>query len=137
MSYTAAPRRLPDVTNPTDAAFWEAASRHELYAQRCDKCGDIRYPAREVCPKCWSDQQAWVKSSETGELYSFVVYYRALDPSKKDDIPYVIGRVVTDDGVIFTVRLDVEPEDAVVGMRLRATWDDLTDTVTLLRFAAD
>jgi hypothetical protein len=132
----ATPQNLPDVTDPATAAFWEAAREHRLLAQSCDECGDLRYPVTEICPRCWSDSQSWVPIAPTGELYSYVVYHRALDPSMKDEIPYVVGRVLTDDGVVFTVRLDLEPDEARVGMRLVATWNDVTDAVTLLRFAA-
>jgi uncharacterized OB-fold protein len=128
------PPNLPDPNTPATAEFWDAARRHVLVAQKCNACGALRYPALPICSTCWSSDQSWTKIAPTGELYSFVVYHRALDPSKKDDIPYVIGRVVTDDGVIFTVRLDVAPEAAVVGMRVTASWDDVTDDITLLRF---
>lgn len=129
--------RLPDVTAPGTSGFWEALRRHELVAQRCATCGALRYPATDICPTCWSSDQAWVPIAETAELYSYVIYHRALDPAMKDEVPYVVGRVVTDDGVIFTVRLDVDPDDVRIGMRLRASWDDVTDEVTLLRFASD
>ncbi|MDX2520318.1 Zn-ribbon domain-containing OB-fold protein [Streptomyces scabiei] len=132
----ATPQNLPDVTDPATAAFWEAAREHRLLAQSCGACGDLRYPATEICPRCWSDSQSWVPIAPTGELYSYVVYHRALDPSMKDEIPYVVGRVLTDDGVVFTVRLDLEPDEARVGMRLVASWNDVTDAVSLLRFAA-
>jgi uncharacterized OB-fold protein len=130
------PRNLPDVTAPAMAPFWEAAQRHVLTAQRCQDCGDTRFPPLELCPACWSVNQAWVEIAPEGELWSFVVYHRALDPSKAQDLPYVVGRVVTDAGAIFTVRLDLEPEAATVGMRVKASWDDVTDEVTLLRFTA-
>jgi hypothetical protein len=88
----------------------------------------------EICPACWSSDQRWSEISTEGELYSYVVYHRALDPSKKDEIPYVIGRVLTDDGPVFNVRLDAAPDEVKVGMRLTASWDDASDDVTLLRF---
>jgi uncharacterized OB-fold protein len=132
---TSPPARLPDVTAPATAPFWEAARRHILVALKCNECGDVRYPATEICPQCWSSNQSWTEISPFGTLWSFVVYHRALDASKKDDVPYVVGRVVTDDGPIFTVRLDVAPGEARVDQRLRASWDDVTDEVTLLRFA--
>lgn len=133
---SAAAKNLPDVTEPNSAPFWDAARRHVLVAQKCQDCGDVRYPYLELCPKCWSTNQEWSEISPEGEVWSFVVYYRALDPATKDDIPYVIGRVVTDDGAIFNVRLDLAPEEAKVGMRVAATWDDVTDDVSLLRFAS-
>jgi len=133
MSTTA---NLPNVQDPRLAPFWEASRRHSLVAQKCNDCGYLRFPPVEVCAKCWSEDQSWAEISPEGTLWSYVVYHRALDASKKDDIPYVIGRVVTDDGVIFNVRLNVAPEDARVNMRVTAAWDDVTDEVTLLRFTA-
>jgi len=125
---------LPATDQPLTAPFWQAAKKHVLTAQKCLDCGDLRYPALEICPRCWSTNQDWVEISPNGTLWSYVVYHRALDPSKKNEIPYVVGRVQTDDGPVFTVRLDVTPEDAEVDMRLTASWDDADDEVTLVRF---
>ena len=127
---------LPATDVPLTAGFWEASKRHVLTAQKCLDCGYLRYPALEICPRCWSANQAWTEISPNGTLWSYIVYHRALDPSKKDEIPYVVGRVKTDDGPVFTVRLDVAPEDAKVDMRVTATWDEASDEVTLVRFAA-
>ena len=96
----------------------------------------MRYPALEICPSCWSDDQEWAEIEPTGEVYSYVVYHRALDPSTKDEIPYAIGRVVTDEGVIFSVRLDIPHGDISVGQRVTASWNDVTDEVSLLQFTA-
>lgn len=127
---------LPNIEAPATAPFWEASKRHVLVSQKCVDCGYLRYPPTEICPKCWSTNQVWAEISPNGTLWSYIVYHRALDPSKKDEIPYVVGRVVTDDGPIFTVRLDIAPGDAKVDQRVTATWDDVTDEVTLLRFTA-
>jgi uncharacterized OB-fold protein len=126
----------PDVTDPVSAPFWAAAKRRELVAQKCNDCGDLRYPATEICPRCWSDRQTWTSIRPDGELHSFVVYHRALDPAMRNEVPYTVGRVITDDGVIFTVRLDMEPGQPRVGMRVTASWHDVTDDLTLLRFEA-
>jgi len=133
---TTQPRNLPDVNAPSTAPFWEAARRHVLVAQKCNNCGDVRYPRLEICPQCWSSDQGWAEISPNGEVYSYVVYHRALDPTKEDEVPYVIGRVITDDGPIFNVRLDVPPHDARIGMRVTASWDDVTEDVSLLRFGS-
>lgn len=130
-------QNLPAVDDPITEGFWTASKEHVLTAQKCLECGDMRYPALELCPKCWSTNQTWEPIAPGAELYSFVVYRRALDPSTKDEIPYVVGRVKTDDGPLFTVRLEVAPEDAKVGMRLSPTWYQVNDEVTLLRFAAE
>lgn len=132
-----APKRLlPDVNEALSAPFYEAAKRHVLTVQKCNGCGDMRYPALEICPNCWSTDQEWQEIGPTGTVYSFVVYHRALDPSKKDEIPYVIGRVKTDAGPMFTVRLDVPREEAHVGMKVVASWEDVNEEVTLVRFTS-
>lgn len=133
---TTPPKALPDVNDPMTAPFWEGARNHVLKAQKCNNCGALRYPATEICPKCWSDDQEWAEIESTGELYSYVVYHRALDPSTKDEIPYAVGRVVTDDGVIFTVRLDIPIGDIAVGQRVTARWNDVTEDVSLLQFTS-
>jgi uncharacterized OB-fold protein len=127
-------RPLPDVTAPLTAPFYEAAKRHVLTVQKCNQCGQLRFPPLELCPNCWSTDQTWQEIEPTGTVWSYVVYHRALDPSKKDEIPYVVGRVKTDAGPVFTVRLDVPPGQARVGMPVVATWEDVNDEVTLLRF---
>jgi uncharacterized OB-fold protein len=132
---TASAANLPDIDAPLTAPFWEASRRQVLVAQRCEECGDLRFPALEICPKCWSSNQTWTEISPAGTLWSYVVYHRALDPSKKDQVPYVIGRVRSDDGPTYIVRIDVAPEDAEVNMRLKPSWDVISDEVTLLRFA--
>ena len=133
---TAPSRRLPDVHDPVMAPFWEASKRHVLVAQKCNNCGDKRFPPTEICRTCWSADQVWEEIEPTGTLWSYVVYHRALDPSRRDDVPYLIGRVSTDAGPIYTVELDISREDAKVGMQVTASWDDLTDEVTLLHFTA-
>ena len=40
---------LPRIDEET-RGFWEALARHELYLQRCRKCGTIRFYPRAVCP---------------------------------------------------------------------------------------
>lgn len=132
-----APKRLlPDVNEPLTAPFWEAAKRHVLVVQKCNDCGETRYPALELCSNCWSTDQGWQEIEPTGTVYSFVVYHRALDPSTKDEIPYVIGRVKTDAGPMFTVRLNVPREEAHVGMAVVAAWEEVNEDVTLLRFTS-
>ena len=49
---------LPATDLPLTAGFWEASKRHVLTAQKCLDCGYLRYPALEICPRCWSADQA-------------------------------------------------------------------------------
>jgi uncharacterized OB-fold protein len=116
------------------APFWEASKRHVVAVQECAACGDVRFPPLPICPKCWSDQQRWVEVEPFGTVWSYVVYHRALAPAFAQDVPYAIGRVKIDAGPIFTVRLDIAPTDIAVDMRVTATFEDVNDEVSLLRF---
>jgi uncharacterized OB-fold protein len=116
------------------AGFWAAAKEHKVAVQKCNDCGDMRFPSLPICPKCWSENQTWEEVEPIATLYSYVVYHRALDPSFSDDIPYAIGRVKSDAGPIFTVRVDVPLDELKVDMPLKASFKDVSDDVSLLQF---
>ena len=40
----------PDLNDAATAPYWEAAARHELVLPRCDACGLVFFPPRELCP---------------------------------------------------------------------------------------
>lgn len=128
------PRPMPDARDPLMSPFWDAARRHVLVIQRCAQCGQVRFPPLPICSNCWSDDQAWEETGQTGTLWSYVVYHRALHAAFADDIPYAIGRVKIDAGPIFTVRLDIPLHEIEVDMRLRASFNDLNDEISLLQF---
>lgn len=128
------PRPLPDSHDPLMAPFWEASKRHAVSVQRCNSCGELRFPPLPICSNCWSEDQTWQEVEPLGSLWSYVVYHRALDSAFADDIPYAIGRVKIDAGPTFTVRLDVPLDDIEVGMPLRASFNDVSDEISLLQF---
>ena len=51
--------------------WWEALQRHELYIQKCGKCGDVRYYPRALCTNCMSSDTQWIKCSGRGKVYTF------------------------------------------------------------------
>jgi uncharacterized OB-fold protein len=51
--------------------WWEALQRHELYIQKCGKCGDLRYYPRALCTNCMSPETQWIKCSGRGKVYTF------------------------------------------------------------------
>ncbi len=128
-------RPLPVVTDYTKP-FWEAASRGELLVQRCRKCGfHIWYP-RPSCPRCGSLELEWAKSSGLGTVYSYTVIRRVVanSPDFQRDIPFVVAEVDLDEGVRLYGRLDVKPEDARTGMRVRVEFEKVTPDIALYKF---
>jgi uncharacterized protein len=133
---SARPRPVPDVHEALMVPFWEAAQRHTLVVQKCNSCGEMRFPPLPICSNCWSEDQAWQEVEPTGTLWSYVVYHRALEPAFADDIPYAVGRVKIDAGPLFTVRLDIPLDQINVDMPVKASYKDINREVTLLQFTS-
>lgn len=88
---------------------------------RCENCGRFHFYPRPVCPHCYGARIAWAEASGRGEVYSHSTVHRAPSPAFKDDVPYVIAIVKTDEGPHLLSRVvGVAPETVHIGMRLRA-----------------
>lgn len=119
----------------TSRPFWAGTQAHELRLQRCRDCGKHIFYPRPICPFCLSEHLEWVTASGKGKVYSYTVVRRALHPAFKDDVPYVLAIVELDEGPRLTTNIvGARPEDVRVDMPVRATYDDVTPDVTLLKF---
>ena len=86
------------VANADSKVYWEAAAREELLLRRCTACGKHHFPPRYLCPKCWSDELEWTKSTGKGAVYSLTVMYRAPMPAFAKRVPYVVALIDLDEG---------------------------------------
>lgn len=131
--------RLLPVPDPDSAPFWEGCKAHALQAQRCSACGAFRWPPAGVCPRCYAWSFAWVPLSGQGVVQSYVVVHYVSAPAFKDAVPYVVAKIAldgTDGGVVMTSNLVDWPWDHVrVGMRVRPVFEDVSDEITLPKFA--
>ena len=84
---------LPATDDPTDAPFWQAALRGELVIQRCDDCGELRFPPRPMCPHCRSLRAQWQPVSGRGTVWSFAAPQPPLLPAFEALLPYVTAVV--------------------------------------------
>jgi uncharacterized OB-fold protein len=115
--------------------FWAAAREHRLLLQRSRKTGRYVFYPRAVSPFGAGDDLEWVEGSGKGSVYSFTVARRPTAPQWVDDAPYVIAIVELDEGVHLTANLvDCSPEAVHIGMRVEATYQDVTPGVTLVQF---
>jgi uncharacterized OB-fold protein len=106
------PRPVPTPTNVTKP-FWEGTKQGKLLLQRCRACGTHQYYPRPVCMRCMS---------------------RDLE----DRAPYVLVAVDLPEGArMLGTLLDVPAGEVRIGMPVRATYERLTDDITLVQFAAD
>jgi uncharacterized OB-fold protein len=109
------------VTEPTvtQQAFFDRARRGELTAIRCDACGALSVPPKELCPECGARRWTSVALSGDGTIASFTVI-RVAPRAHADDAPYAIAAVRLREGVSLLGRVvDVPLETLAVGMPVR------------------
>ena len=128
---------LPDIEDPRAAPYWAAARERRLVLQRCDGCGSLRWPPRDTCPECLEPGGAWTEIGTGGTIWSFVVYHQAFHASFAAAAPYNVALVELDAGPTVVTNVEAPIEQLEIGKRVHAVFHDVTDHVTLVRFALD
>ena len=125
---------LPAVTED-GAPYWEAAKEGRLVTQKCTACGHLRFPPSILCPKCLSEETAWVQLSGRATIYSFIIVHRPQHPAFFADAPYNVAIVELEEGLRTHASIvDCTNEELRVGMPLEVVFDRVNDEVTLPRF---
>ncbi|MFI5395901.1 MAG: Zn-ribbon domain-containing OB-fold protein [Candidatus Binatia bacterium] len=126
---------IPVVT-PEMKPFFDAAKRHELVVQRCTQCGLHRFPARNICSNCLSREAEWVKASGQGEVFSYTVMHQVYHPGFADEVPYAVVVIKLEEGAKMTSNLvGTKPHAIQIGMPVKVVFEDITDDITLPKFA--
>lgn len=116
--------------------FWDAAKAGRLDLQTCTKCGNAQHPPRPLCLECWSGALEWKTASGLATIYSFTTAWRSSTKGFRDETPYVVAIVETDEGARMTTNIvGCAPADVSIGMRVRAVFVRATDEITLPKFA--
>lgn len=127
-------RYLP-IQYPEETAYWEAAKEHRLVIPHCNNCGFDYYPSGPVCRKCLSDDVTWAQASGRGHITSFVIYHSGRSPYLKGKVPYAVIQVELDEGPRLTTNfVDGDLAQVKIGLPVEATFDDVTDEVSLVQF---
>jgi uncharacterized protein len=129
------PRPVPTPTNFT-RPFWDGTRQGKLLLQRCRACGTHQYYPRPVCMRCISRDLEWREASGRGTVYSYTVTH--LPPEGFEDrAPYVLVSVDLPEGVrVLGTLLDVPAGDVRIGLAVHATYESLTEDISLLQFTA-
>jgi uncharacterized OB-fold protein len=132
------PKWLIPHPNPVDREFWEGARRGELRIQRCATCGRHQHYARALCSHCGADTLEWVTASGDGTIYSYTVVRQQGVPPFNERVPFVVACVDLDeDGArVIAAMPNLDPEDAHVGMRVRATFRPADEELGFVDFTA-
>ena len=130
------PKYLIPRISPEAAEFFAGTVRDELRVQRCRACGLHHHYPRMACPHCGSDDVEWITASGLGTVHSFTVIRQQGIPPFNDQVPFVVALVDLDEpGARFIAQMSkLAPEDAAIGMRVRATFKPASDEVSFVEF---
>jgi uncharacterized OB-fold protein len=137
------PKYLIPRIQPEAEEFWAGTVRGELRIQRCTACGLHQHYPRSVCSHCGvgaldDGTLEWITASGEGTVHSFTVIRQNGIPPFNDDVPFVVALVELDEpGARILARMPtLEPSDARIGLRVRATYLPASDSVAFVEFAA-
>lgn len=126
-------RVLPTPT-PETAHYWDGAKEGELRLQRCDACEEAYFPPRPFCPKCGSRKVSVFKASGKGTLFSYIINHLGAPGMKP---PFAVAVVQLEEGPRMMANImecEQTPEALVLDMPLEATFEKVTDDITLPQF---
>src|SRR5271156_6440397 len=133
---------MPEASRPTQSLnsamtpFLEGANQARLMIVKCDECGVSSFPLREFCSNCLSSRSHWIEASGLGEIFSFNVMHQVYHPGFAAEVPYAVVIIKLAEGVKMVSNLVGVPARAIrIGMPVRVVFEDLTDEVTLPKFA--
>ena len=128
------PRRpLPTLLEPDTQPFWEATKNHELRYQVCDDCNKIVFYPRRHCPHCMGLNLSWKTSQGEGSVYTYTVIRQIGHPAFRERAPYIIAWIDLDEG--FRMLSTIVGDEVTIGQRVRVTWDDQENDISLPLFA--
>ena len=128
------PRRpLPTLLEPDTQPFWEATKNHELRYQVCDDCDKIVFYPRRHCPHCMGLNLSWKTSQGEGSVYTYTVIRQIGHPAFRERAPYIIAWIDLDEG--FRMLSTIVGDEITIGQRVRVTWDDQENDISLPLFA--
>jgi uncharacterized OB-fold protein len=130
----------PQVT-PETAEFWAGTLGGELRIQRCTVCGLHQHYPRTVCSHCGhgsldTGTLEWVTAGGEGTVHSYTVIRQHGIPPFRDAVPYVVALVDLDErGARILGRVpSLDPAEAAIGMRVRATFAPASDEAAFVEF---
>lgn len=124
----------PRIT-PDHQPLWDGFRAHKLVIPYCEDCGAPHLPPGPVCPFCFSNRLNWRECSGLGTISTWVEVHKAPFPTFADDVPYNVAQVQLEEGPRITASIVAgEGHRLEVGQKVRAVYEDVDRTLTLLRF---
>ena len=133
-------KTLPDM-RPEGERFWAGTKEHKFLLPTDANGKPFWYP-RALVPGTL-DPVEWVEAAGTGEVYTYSIHYIGPSKAYKGDPPHIVALVDLDEGVRVMSNIvkdepgypSLDPDDVSIGMKVRVVFDDVTDEITLPKFA--
>jgi uncharacterized OB-fold protein len=109
------------------ALHWRKAREGVLVIPYCGACSRFVWPVPAACPGCGGALE-WRDCRGTGEVVTYSIVRRAVDPTLKEEVPYVVAIVELDEGVrLFTNVVDVDTRALRAGLRVKCCFEPTID----------
>lgn len=110
--------------NGDSISYWQAARDGKLEFQRCRSCGQVQFPPRHQCARCWSDDIGTIQASGKGVIESVTVVRRAPLGQFRERVPYAIASIVCEEGPrMITNLVGDNTLDAKIGDRVTVCFE--------------
>lgn len=105
----------------TSKSFNDYVAKGKLMGNRCNVCGELHLPPRQICVKCGSLQLEWHEFEGEGTVEAITLNRTPSTPFKGRG-PYAVGIVKLDEGPSISGLIAAEnPEKIPVGTRVKFT----------------
>lgn len=134
--YTTCPAPL---VTPLTRPFWEGCAQGKLQLQRCDDCARFRFFPTEACPDCRSTHFTWTPVSGRGQVFSWIVVHRSVDPVWQSRVPFVTGiiEIAEQPGCLMPgIIVGVEPGEVRDAMPVEVEFERQDETTVFPRWRA-
>jgi uncharacterized OB-fold protein len=126
--------QVDDLNRP----FWDGCAAGELRLQACLRCGLIRYPVADTCPRCLAMDAEWRTMSGRGEILSAVVFHRVYNEAWRERAPYNVVLVQLAEGPrMLSNVLPFSAREIPAGTPVRVVFDTTSQDVAVPRFELD
>jgi uncharacterized protein len=126
----------PGRVSPDNREHFEGLEAGRLLLPRCDRCGNVFWYPRHLCPACGSFDVSWSEASGRGTVHSFSIVRRG-QGAYAEAGPYVLAYVELEEGPRVMTNLLVEEErfaDLAIGQPVEMVIEKADGVPPLLRF---
>ena len=109
-----------------DEPFWEYTKNHELRLQKCDDCGQWRWPPAPICAGCLSENSTWTEVEGKGTIKTWVTFHRQYFPELPPPVNIILVEL-TEGPLFISNPVGLTSEQLKDGMAVELTWLDVKD----------